>query len=645
MRRIKDEERSAKINKILESFSQIRAIKAIKSRRNMNLTIGMLDADGKMQTDKASVTEIFAKFYEELYHSRRTCADGRTAQSSGGVTAEIPSFKSEELEAGLRSIKSGRARDGKGFIAEMLKVDSSRLRSVLLQLMNAVLRPKSATPSEWHESVMKIIFKGGDATQAKNYRPICVMPLLYKLLAVMIQKRLTPTLERALSKEQAGFRKHYSTIDHLHTLVQVQQKTDEWQIPLWICFIDYEKAFDSIEHDAIWTALARQGVPDGYVELLARLYAGQSGRVSVDSTLSRSFVLGRGTKQGDPLSTLLFNAVLEDVFNDIRPKWEAKKHGLEMSLGRERHLTHLCFADDVALMAANGQPLSEMIADLKKAAAARGLKIHSGKTKILTNLAAVSMQRVPSSLAVDGETYAVLGATDSTKYLGRKVCCKDPHQVELDNRIAKAWGAFSQHKQELTDRRHRLANRMRLFEAVVTSTLLYGSETWTLRLDQQRRLRTVQRKMLRMVLNARRRTVAPGSSSDQDVEEEESEVDELETWQDFLERTAQWTDEQLQKANLCQWTESCRKKKWQWACKMVSEEDSKWSIVSTLWCPFLHSNHRCGRRQARPKKRWDQDIIDYLKEARPDDADQWHELAKDKSWWLSHTDDFASYDP
>jgi len=205
-----------------------------------------------------------------------------------------------------------------------------------------------------------------------------------------------------------------------------------------VCFIDYEKAFDSIEYDAIWTALTEQGIPDGYIELLQRLCANQTGRVSVDGVPSRAFILERGTKQGDPLSTLLFNAVLEDIFRDVRPKWAKKQWGLDMSLGIDSRLTSLCFADDVALIAANGHQLREMIADLGTAAAARGLKIHSGKTKVLTNSAARSSQRIPDNLKIDEETYAALGLEESTKYLGRKVCFQDSHESEFDDRVAKA---------------------------------------------------------------------------------------------------------------------------------------------------------------------------------------------------------------
>ena len=71
VKRHKDEQRAAKIDKILANFSQIKSIKAIKNRKKRDITIGMKDADGKLMNDKTSITEIFAKFYAELYRSRR----------------------------------------------------------------------------------------------------------------------------------------------------------------------------------------------------------------------------------------------------------------------------------------------------------------------------------------------------------------------------------------------------------------------------------------------------------------------------------------------------------------------------------------------------------------------------------------------
>ena len=95
--------------------------------------------------------------------------------------------------------------------------------------------------------------------------------------------------------------------------------------------MDFQKAFDSVEHKAIWEALERQGVDKAYIEVLRRLYANQLGKMSVLSQTSRAFEIQRATKQGDPLSTLFFKAVFEDIFREVRVKWKRRKFGVEMS--------------------------------------------------------------------------------------------------------------------------------------------------------------------------------------------------------------------------------------------------------------------------------------------------------------------------
>ena len=284
----------------------------------------------------------------------------------------------------------------------MLKGSGVQLRAVLLDLMNSVVKIGAPTPQEWHDNVIKVVFKSGEMKHAKNYRPICVLPLLYKLFSIMLYRRLQPTLDKELQKDQAGFRKCFNTVDHLHAFTQIQEKTAEWQIELWTCFLDFQKAFDSVEHDAIWAALAKQNVSAGYIEILKRLSASQVGRVSVLSQLSRPFALGRGTKQGDPLSTLLFNAVLEDAFREVRTKWKTKRCGLEMNLGTDCHCTSLCFADDVLLLASSCKEISEIMKDIIDAARLIGLEAHDGKTKVLTNADVTKARQLPASLQVDG---------------------------------------------------------------------------------------------------------------------------------------------------------------------------------------------------------------------------------------------------
>ena len=157
---------------------------------------------------------------------------------------------------------------------------------------------------------MTVIFKSGNPRLPQNYQPIAVIPVLYKLFARMLYNRLAKILEPQQSVDQAGFRPSFSTLDHLFTLAQVSEKAHEWQKTIWLAAIDFQKAFDTVEHASLWHALADQNVPAGYIRLLQKLHEGQKTQVRTDVE-SKSFDIGRGTKQGDPLSSLLFNALLE----------------------------------------------------------------------------------------------------------------------------------------------------------------------------------------------------------------------------------------------------------------------------------------------------------------------------------------------
>ena len=93
--------------------------------------------------------------------------------------------------------------------------------------------------------------------------------------------------------------------------------------------VDFKKAFDTIDHNKLWQALHRQGVPPQYIHLLESLYSQQAATVKTDKS-SRHFHIERGVKQGDPLSALLFNALLEDIFRQLKQRWSTHKHGVPL---------------------------------------------------------------------------------------------------------------------------------------------------------------------------------------------------------------------------------------------------------------------------------------------------------------------------
>ena len=90
----------------------------------------------------------------------------------------------------------------------------------------------------------------------------------------------------------------------------LEQKCQEWRIKMWTATVDFTKAFDSISHNSIWEALQSCNVDHGYVCFLRTIYKHQKASVQTDEE-SEIFDIQKGSKQGDPMSSLLFNTVLQ----------------------------------------------------------------------------------------------------------------------------------------------------------------------------------------------------------------------------------------------------------------------------------------------------------------------------------------------
>ena len=119
-------------------------------------------------------------------------------------------------------------------------------------------------------------------------------------------------LDQHQPREQAGFRSGFSTIDHIQVISQLQEKADEYKIPLFFAFVDNEKAFDSIEFNPLFEALENQGVEAAHVTLLRDLYNGNTSTLKLLRE-SNKIKLPRGVRPGDNISPKIFTACLQDV--------------------------------------------------------------------------------------------------------------------------------------------------------------------------------------------------------------------------------------------------------------------------------------------------------------------------------------------
>ena len=127
----------------------------------------------------------------------------------------ISPFSLSELRFALGKMKRRRACDTNGLIAEMPKTECELLQHVILDVFNNVLVLGKPPPSEWRSTRLIVIFKKGDPKLPSNYRPIAILPILYKLFSRMLCNRIQLGLVQKQSVDQAAYRPGYSTEDHL----------------------------------------------------------------------------------------------------------------------------------------------------------------------------------------------------------------------------------------------------------------------------------------------------------------------------------------------------------------------------------------------------------------------------------------------
>ena len=180
-------------------------------------------------------------------------------------------------------------------------------------------------------------------------------------------------------KVQAGFRKGRGTRDQIANIRWIIQKGKEFQKNTYFCFIDYVKAFDSVDHNKLWKILQEMGIPDHLSCLLRNLYAGQEATIRTGHGTTDWFQIGKGICQGCILSLCLFNLYAEYIM------WNA---GLDKSQAGikvvGRNINNFRYADDTTLMAESKEELKSLLMKVKEESEKAGLKLLS-KIKIMAS--------------------------------------------------------------------------------------------------------------------------------------------------------------------------------------------------------------------------------------------------------------------
>ena len=288
--------------------------------------------------DKPAAKESKVSLRDLTTHFQSLAALPATAQQCQDVPVGLvdqgneqlnATFTLTEIQTCIRKLKN-KASGAGNILNEFLKNCPDKVLLIIVKLFNMVLE-SSVVPSEWCTGIIQALFKGkGSDQDPSNYRGITLLSCVGKLFTACLNNRLSKYTEefKILGNEQAGFRSGFSTVDHIFSLNVIIDYYIKRGKRLYCAFVDYSKAFDTINRAALWEKVINAGVNGKFLKIIYQLYKQAKSCVKKDSMFSDFFPCEMGVRQGENLSPLLFTLFLNDFKDFISTSYR----GLDLML-------------------------------------------------------------------------------------------------------------------------------------------------------------------------------------------------------------------------------------------------------------------------------------------------------------------------
>ncbi|VVC40817.1 Reverse transcriptase domain [Cinara cedri] len=249
---------------------------------------------------------------------------------------------------------------------------------------------------DWRTALVCPMYKKNDPLEFNNYRGIALLNTIYKVLPYCILDRIKPISEGLLGDNQRGFRPNRSTTDQIFIIRQVLQKMWEFD-KVYTLFVDFEKAYDSIHRPTLFNILKEFNMPRKLINLIKATMGNFELKIKIASSTSKSFKVTSDLRQGDALSLILFNLVLEKVVRDMNIS-----EGITLGLSK---IGLLAYSDDIAIIGDNIEIVKIHCKKLMDAASKVGLRINDGKTEYMKLNRRDRTYRHRESMNVDGHIF------------------------------------------------------------------------------------------------------------------------------------------------------------------------------------------------------------------------------------------------
>lgn len=364
----------------------------------------------------------FKQFYTSLYTSESSQDPQVINSFFNGLN--IPSiskdsqdsleqeFSSEEIEVAISSMKSGKAAGPDGFPNEFYKAFSKQL-SPFLSLLFAECQENSTLPPTFYQaSISLLLKKDKDPLEPGSYRAISLLNSDYKILTKLLAQRMEGPLQVVIHSDQTGFISNRHSFFNIRQLLNVLYSPASKDPEVVVSF-DAEKAFDRVEWDYLINALPRFGFGPKFVIWIKTLYSSPMASVRSNNISSEYFPLQRGTRQGCPLSPILFALAVEPLAIALRAN-----NGIQGIPRGTLNLKLSLYADDLLLFISNPNvSLPKALSVMEAFGKVSGYKLNIGKSELFPiNNAALNGSFSHFQFRVVQDQFTYLGVKVTRKY-------------------------------------------------------------------------------------------------------------------------------------------------------------------------------------------------------------------------------------
>ena len=343
-------------------------------------------ADGTIVSSPVDLCQSFLSFYSSLFSAEPTDASVQatllsnlSSSLSSSQAAVCEGFLSlDECFSALSGMAKRKAPGLDGLPAEFYIKFWSVLGGDLVDVLNSCYRSGAMSLSQ-RRGVISLSFKKGDRLDARNWRPITLLNVDYKLAARAIAARLLKVIHVVVADDQScGVPGRYigENVAFLRDAVEFATTSDS---PVAILSLDQEKAFDRVDWGFMSATLRKMGFGVSFLDWVRLFYTGVQSAVKVNGYLSSFFSLSRGVRQGCPLSPLLYVLVAEVLAVNIRANPRIK--GLTLP-GRSQALSPISqYADDTSLVVVSDDSIVACFETYDRYEQGSGSRLNLSKSK------------------------------------------------------------------------------------------------------------------------------------------------------------------------------------------------------------------------------------------------------------------------